>query len=195
MPIPEKHNFQKINTDLEDRLMKPGMYRYLENGVVMASDSDKLGDVENAVGTVLLNNAGVSSGVAIGAHKDIESNTIIYMVSDNTIWRFDPSDESFTLILSWSGLNFSTDFLISGIDVINGNIVWTDNLNNIRKVHIAFAIAGDYPDPILEEDITLLRRGPRYALEVSKAEDIEVSQNNMDRDSFQFTYRYGKSVV
>jgi len=33
-------------------------------------------------------------------------------------------------------LNFSTDNLITGVNIIDGNLYWTDNLNEPKKLEI-----------------------------------------------------------
>jgi hypothetical protein len=274
MPQAEKHIFQKINTDLEDRLMQSTMYRSLLNGVVAASDSNNMGAVENAVGNRLLENAGISGATVLKSFTDPESNTIIYFVSDSTIWRFNPESEVFEKVLGWSGLDFGT---INGVDVLDGSLVWSDKNNEYRKINIEKAISGEYTKDtiytldsvfpsgsyaafalssihgdvtlkfpkgesiivdvtsgtqpsgthavtysvfnvfqqrthiyteaayvgdgsgtatplstlsIKEEDITLLRRAPRYPLGVEKTQDDTFAQNLLQRNSFQFTYRY-----
>lgn len=309
MPIIEKHNFFKINTDLELRFMQPGMYRYLLNGVVNASDDDNLGSVENPVGAQFINKiggwseggTGFTDSVALKIYKDKETNTLIIFLYEpippfateeerpkDSIWRYTPTNDVFDKILEWDGLNFDKDFKITGVNVINGQLIFTDNLNEIRKINIENGISGLYDSigtestifnftgvglfdgkavfkldsiygdittqfpnnssinvnvdsgtqpsgtfvvswttfqdgqtriytnqtfvdknstgtvtavyGIKEEDITLLRRGPIYPLTTTKTEDVTVEQNHLERNSFQFTYRYiywdnEKSVV
>ena len=65
-------------------------------------------------------------------------------------------------------LNFSTDNLITGVNIIDGNLYWTDNLNEPKKLEID--MFRDYDHSTLstnirgeqfnESDITVIRMHP-----------------------------------
>lgn len=298
MPTVEKHFFQKINTDLEQRYMQPGMYRYLLNGIVNSSSSNKKGAVENPLGTKYIQKLGGYSGgqtgwtesVSLKIYEDKETNTLLIFLYEpippyateqerpkDSIWRFTPKEENFHKLIEWDGLNFEKENKITGIDVLNGNVIFTDNKNEIRKIHIQKAIDGEYNNSVLifdfvngvyeggfvmfaldsshgdvanqfpygsiidvivtagnqqsgaytitssvyfpsegktrlytngsfggtgasgtissigsikEEDVTLLRRAPRFPLDIEKTFDDNFDGNNLKSNSFQFTYRY-----
>lgn len=211
-PFDEKHEFFALNTDLVDRKLSPSMYRYLLNGVTGASEVDNVGAVENLKGNTSLENILPSgTNVCIGQTLNQEENTTIFLNynSDNNhgIYEYDPDTETFTTILVWSGLNFQsgrtiilggsppvfifTHQKITGIDVINGQLIFADVNNEIRKITIQRAKDGEYTAAgPTEEDITFIRRPPKYPIEVSTLEDTNYTRNYIEKDAFQFTYRY-----
>ena len=65
-------------------------------------------------------------------------------------------------------LNFSTDNLITGVNIIDGNLYWTDNLNEPKKLEIDRFRDYDHTSPSTnirgeqfnESDITVIRMHP-----------------------------------
>lgn len=97
------------------------------------------------------------------------------------------------------GLNFSKYKPIHG-RVVNGIVYWTDFYNPPRKLNIDAAIKTNNPSystteapyttPLESDVISLIRRPPFYALQVSKTTLGTVVNNNVADFAGQFAWRY-----
>ena len=198
MPYAEKRRFTGRNTDLEDRYMANGMYRYLLNGVTSASESQNIGAVENMRGNSQesITDLGLS-GTIMGKIENREDNTIIYFYHDDGVISGTPEDYVYeldpiagtlvTLLKGIDVLNF-INHVTSGA-VVNGQLFWTDNTEQYRKITLARGRAGEYASSS-EEDIMLLRRPPYFPLLANRETDQSLNRTYLEKDSFQFTYRY-----
>ena len=151
----------KMNKDLDDRLIPNGEYRDAQNISVGKSEADDIGALETVLGNSLATNFGLSVAnlKVIGYHSIENSNTentntgsIIVFLTDNSsavpgtshyIYEFLPSNPP-NLLVTGVFLNFSQDFPISGISVIEDLLFWTDNNNQPRKINIGLAANGAY---------------------------------------------------
>ena len=144
----------KMNKDLDDRLIPNGEYRDAQNISVGKSEADDIGALETVLGNSLATNFGLSVAnlKVIGYHSIENSNKIIVFLTDNSsavpgtshyIYEFLPSNPP-NLLVTGVFLNFSQDFPISGISVIEDLLFWTDNNNQPRKINIGLAANGAY---------------------------------------------------
>ena len=93
----------------------------------------------------------------------------------------DPSSTSFWYFESERVLNFDKDRLITGINIVDDMLFWTDNFSEPKKINIPRSIQGTDPsgnihtslinnstgvvnEPIKEEHITVIRQAPKNAL-------------------------------
>ena len=58
---------------------------------------------------------------------------------NNTIHRYNPTTDVLTLLVRGSFLNFSKNFKIYGINLIDDLLFWTDNRNQPRKINVDLA--------------------------------------------------------
>ena len=163
--------------------MQPGMYRYLLNGIVSASDDDNLQATENPVGTKYIakiggwseGQTGWTESIPLKIYKDKETNTLIIFLYEpipphateeerpkDSIWRYTPKDDVFEKILEWNGLNFDDNNKITGVSVVNGQLIFTENVNEIRKINIQKGVDGLYSPA--ESDLQGLARRHDYSL-------------------------------
>ena len=144
----------KMNKDLDDRLIPNGEYRDAQNISVGKSEADDIGALETVLGNSLATNFGLSVAnlKVIGYHSIENSNKIIVFLTDNSsavpgtshyIYEFLPSNPP-NLLVTGVFLNFSQDFPITGISVIEDLLFWTDNNNQPRKINIGLAANGAY---------------------------------------------------
>ena len=197
--MPEiKHQFTggKMNKDLDERLVPNGQYRDAMNIQVSTSESSEVGTAQNVLGNELktiVNSSGIAydlppSAVTIGAIADEKNDTLYYLV-----WTPD-----IDYIISYNGvihtmvfvdktkevLKFANCTIITGINVIDDMLFWTDNINEPRKINIPRCIQGTswlgtVPNQtelyntatgvlteIKEEHITVIRKGPQYSLDM-----------------------------
>jgi hypothetical protein len=157
-----------MNKDLDDRLIPNGEYRDAQNISVGKSEADDIGALENVLGNSLATNFGLSVAnlKVIGYHSIENSNKIIVFLTDNSsaipgtshyIYEFLPSNPP-NLLVTGSFLNFSQDYPISGISVIEDLLFWTDNNNQPRKINMGAPGNGTYYTQ--ETDISVAKYSP-----------------------------------
>ena len=204
--MPEiKHNFTKgkMNKDLDERLVPNGEYRHAMNIQVATSDGSEVGTVQNILGNKeitidipVLNGEPISgflmplSAVVVGAISDEKVDTMYYLVWSNNVdyilsyKRGDTSPEFVFVDQSKQVLKFPKNKIITGINVIDGMLFWTDNANEPRKVNIQRCKSGtktisqtrlintaagiDYNSNVFleEKHITVIKKGPQIAPDV-----------------------------
>ena len=128
-----------MNKDLDDRLIPNGEYRDAQNISVGKSEADDIGALENILGNTLvpgtdLNNANL---VIIGYFTDSNSNTIYLFLTDNTnhyIYKY--NNGNYTKLVEGSFLNFNKNNLITGVNLVESLLFFTDNLNQPRKINV-----------------------------------------------------------
>jgi len=190
-----KHNFVqgRMNKDLDERLVPNGQYRDALNIQISTSEGSDVGAVENILGNTLINkrtsgnatwnsNFGLgSSAECIGAIADSQNEKIYWFITSSSVDAIVEYDQSTGIIApilvdTGSELNFSTDYYITGVNVFEGLLAWTDNLNEPRIINIETFKAGStqsgatlnthttvYGRSFIADDITVIKKGPRSA--------------------------------
>ena len=154
----------KMNQDLDDRLIPNGEYRFAENISVGKSQADDIGALQNVLGNELLTLTGNDQDIegleCIGAFMDNQNNRIFQFLTNYTdpspsavtfppsnavmkitMYNFD-SPTAYTTLVSGTFLNFAKnkEFRITGVNLIEGLLFWTDNRNQPRKININRAL-------------------------------------------------------
>ena len=151
----------KMNQDLDSRILPNGEYREAINLAISRSEESSVGEFENVLGNQLIATfGGIASGSVIGNYVD-ETNNVVYLLvtdCDNS----DPNrrcgynaagaakksaiykvslDPPFTISVLVFGkfLNFSKHFTVTGINLIDDFLFWTDNYNQPRKINVTSA--------------------------------------------------------
>ena len=148
----------KMNQDLDSRIVPNGEYREARNLSISRSEGSTVGEFENVLG-----NIAISSLTSIGAPAateiigkliDENSNMAYFMATD---WN--PGDESRApgtakcyivsvdlsstnpplILVQGNFLNFNQGYIITGINLIENLLFWTDNLNQPRKINVSLA--------------------------------------------------------
>ena len=148
----------RMNKDLDERLVPNGEYRDALNIQVSTSESSEVGTVQNVLGNTLLNNAtfvqstnsftqhasnlGLSNPVCVGSIRHDPSECIYWFIADDGgsyIAEYNASTTLITPVLVDENniLNFSTNNLITGINIIDGLLFWTDNNKEPKKINIS----------------------------------------------------------
>jgi len=154
----------KMNQDLDDRLIPNGEYRFAQNISVGKSQADDIGALQNVLGNELLTLTEEEQDIegleCIGAFMDNQNNRIFQFLTNYTdpnpsaitfppsnavmkitVYDFD-SPTSYITLVSGSFLNFAKnkEFRITGVNLIEGLLFWTDNRNQPRKINISRAL-------------------------------------------------------
>ena len=194
--MPElKHHFRsgKMNKDLDERLVPNGEYRDAQNMEISTSEGDDVGTMQNVRGTTRIKGKVYnSSSQTITSNWDVHSFGLTNAVcvgsvlnNDNdTIYWFITSDESDciaeyddikgiispVLIDTQNILNFSTSNHITGINIVEGMLLWTDNVSEPKKIDIDVFKSGCATNftthttfhgvNFVESDITVAKKAP-----------------------------------
>jgi len=169
----------KMNKDLDDRLVPNGEYRDAYNISVGKSEEDDIGALENVLGNNLEVNFPVGTSV-IGYYSD-KANSIIYVFltdQQNKDVNVYVPDNAYCSIVSWNGstlntlvsgsfLNFTPNFPITGVNLIENLLFFTDNRNQPRKINVTTATSnsGYYTK---ETDISVAKYNPYEEISLLK---------------------------
>ena len=144
--MPEmKNNFQKgrMNKDLDERLVPDGEYRDALNVEIATSNDSDMGTLQTLKGNTFL--GGANGGVCIGSIADDKNDKLYFMVAGGSdmIIEYDFTNEVFAVVCvdnySFTGhraLNFHASFLITGINIIDDLLFWTDNNSEPKRISI-----------------------------------------------------------
>ena len=172
--MPEiKHQFTKgkMNKDLDERLVPNGEYRDAMNIQVSTSEDSDVGTVQNILGNreiKIKNGDSISDGensintsfqlssaaVTIGSISDEKIDTLYYLVwspNTNYIFSYKRNDSVAIPIFvdNKNVLQFSSNTLITGINIIDGMLFWTDNKTEPKKINIERCAQGT-PDAVTQ---------------------------------------------
>ena len=207
-----------MNKDLDERLIPEGVYIHAENVSVDSADAGNIGAVKNQKGNVLIGdlpavtNRQLTNARTIGAVASEKDNLIYWLIAaDEFDGIYEYNEISGTLVrvlqsnkstpTSVSKLNFNKEFVVTGINYVNGFLFWTDNYNPPRKINISRVKAdvngnGGYAvdDPRIDQDINVIMAPPLNApkLRFENTEDptLKDQANNMEDRFMYFSYRY-----
>jgi len=191
-----------MNKSLDERVLPDGEYIDALNIRIGSTENNSVGAIENSLGntrlaSILYEGSPLSPDArCIGAYDDSQHETIYWFVTDPGIVDMVLSYNDRTNILiyhiiSTTVLNFDTQYLVNGIDLIDGLLFWTDNLNPPRKINVNRSYP--YPtmgvDNITEDDISVIVAPPLEAPEISPF-TISGDENYMSERFISFSYRY-----
>jgi len=189
--MPEiKHVFSqgKMNKDLDERLVPNGQYRDAMNIQVSTSEASDVGAVQNILGNVNVfpNNQIHPKSVCVGVIADEKNNCFYWFVyhnEKNLILKFDGRYVTFVFVDTENVLKFSNS-LVTGINIIDDFLFWTDNDSEPKKINVIRSIngtdqTGDYHTclevpkkditkndaiKVREEHITVIKKSPKTKL-------------------------------
>ncbi len=216
----------KMNKSVDERLVPNGQYIDAVNVRLGSSESTEVGAVENSKGNTKLTNLsyeGVllsNQAKCIGAVDDGANDTLYWFVTDPAFGSTSPSGKldlivSFnvvTSILSYlvisvsdggtssqTVLNFDDKHLITGVNVIDGLLFWTDDYNPPRFINILRS----YEDPsgsplvdgggnpsLLRESLLVIKKPPAKAPEIELTLTSGGQENFLEERFISFAYRY-----
>lgn len=196
-----------MNKDLDERLIPDGQYRDAMNVTVGTSEGSDVGALSNELGntqssslaaaaTAFSGSAFSLSGAkAIGSIAIPAEFLIIWFVkatSGNIIASYN-EQTGLTTVLAMDTrvgtanvLNFSTEYLITGVNYISDLLFWTDGLNPPRRIDTK----SFYPyNNFTEEEINVIVKPPLTAPTATLKNDGS-DTNNMTDKFLYFSYRY-----
>ena len=160
----------KMNKDLDARLLPNGEYREGINIQVSKSEGADVGALENVLGNKLIVDFKTITGcncdlTTIGLYTDEVNDNIYIFLTDydersSTNYNFQSTNYSTTannyvyvhnvasnetnLLLTGAFLNFSKNFPILSVNLLEGILFWTDDRNQPRRINIDRATTPNY---------------------------------------------------
>ena len=222
------HKFQagRMNKDLDERLVPNGEYRDAMNVQVATSDGSDVGSLQNIMGNLDLSSGTINTGgtcdlYVVGSITDEKTDKLYWLVSGagvDFIAEYDYKTGDVRPIVvdifpigtvpgndNGRVLNFDKRYLITGINIIEDNLFWTDNNTEPKKINITrvrigsidFTTHTDFyvpnPDitssidyvsvgPIRHEHITVAKKAPKTA---PKLEMKYTTRGDIDGDGIK----------
>ena len=154
-----KNTFLKgrMNQDLDSRILPEGEYREAINLLISRSEGNTVGEFENVLGNTQIpsNETIFSGGKVIGHVVDETNNRGFFLITDfskESLVERAPSnskcavveisfDAPYTIkvLVTGAWLNFNQCYPVTGINLLENLLFWTDNLNQPRKINIDLA--------------------------------------------------------
>ena len=136
----------KMNKDLDERLVQNGQYRDAMNVQVSTSEGSDVGVVQNILGNVNLfsENQIAPGSVCVGAIADEKTDCFywfVYHPTKSLILQYKRNEITFVFVDTHSVLKFNGD-LITGVNIIDDFLLWTDNTSEPKKINIKRSIDG-----------------------------------------------------
>ena len=221
--MPEiKHVFSqgKMNKDLDERLVPNGQYRHALNVQISSSEGSDVGTVQNLLGNTKISNFIGIDSKCVGAIADDKNNALYWFVKSQYIdIILEYKEKILTPVLVDNKKNVLkfTDNIITGINIIDNLLFWTDNYNEPKKINIDLCKSGTtdsythtkliVPERnidinsninIREEHITLIKKSPTKPLVIqTTAEDVVLGNKEFEFGNIAtgVTYSIGDTFV
>jgi len=192
-----------MNKALDERLVPAGEYRDALNIRISSDEDGQAGSAENSKGNELLTSleydgsALSASATCIGSFQDGEQETIYWFVTDQVrtvdmIVSYNTNTEVLTYhVVSTSVLNFVPGSRITGVNLIDNLLFFTDNRNAPRRINVDT----NYPAPvagvdqITEDDISVIVKPPLAPPTLTLVQN-STDENYMEDKYISFAYRY-----
>jgi len=168
---------QKMNQDLDSRLLPNGEYREAINLMISRSEGSTVGEFENALGNSSIRSLNEENAVIIGHYVNETTNKVYLFATDynnvngvrsvgakNFIYEL-TLEGSFNLVTLVTGnfLNFNKSFPVIGVNLVEDLLFFTDNLNQPRKINISLANPSQLTTPTHytnEDQISVAKYAP-----------------------------------
>jgi len=149
----------KMNKDLDARLLPQGEYRDARNAQISKSESNQVGNLENSLGNKSISDytalTGESNIFCIGSFAD-ELNSVVFLFFTSytdpfpSQYTYEPTAKNFiistnilsgisTVLVKGAFLNFSQTNLITGVNILENLLFFTDNRNQPRVINTILA--------------------------------------------------------
>lgn len=150
------HVFQsgRMNKDLDERLVPNGEYRDALNLDLANSDGANVGTLQNVKGNRQLRGKGgrslswasnyiddLANPICIGSIRDDKTEKIYWFITSDNVSAIAELNQttgviSPILVDTKAILKFSKDYLITGINIIDKFLFWTDDQSEPKKINI-----------------------------------------------------------
>ena len=203
-----KRNFTRgiMNKDLDDRILPDGIYRDGLNVKAASSDGDDSGTIQNYLGNTEMINvdtliqaeglASTTNIVPIGSFTDTKNNYIYWFLTSDDydiIFRYFENDAGvasgrLVLLENRVGtMKFNQQYLITGVNLIENLLFFTDGLNPPRRINVD----KNYRDADISEDtVNVIVKPPLSSPIIELIDDTTIEENTIEDKFIRFAYRY-----
>jgi hypothetical protein len=205
----------KMNKDIEDRLLKNSEYRDALNITVGQAGENNVGSVENIKSNVLTyaQSLGYLNAQPIGYVVDEKHDCIYWFVTTFAyetgvkeyptiddycaVLKYDQKNSIFSTVLERRFLRFCKKHLITGVNIVDNYLFWTDNFNQPRRLDLSINPSFyNYDEqlsiprcvPYLTQ--TVLITNDNGDIVNSMENDITISSNFLKERFVRFSYRF-----
>jgi hypothetical protein len=202
-------NASRMNRDLDDKMLKPGEYREALNINVSKSESSDIGAVENILGNKLINDTALSGAKVIGEYRDNGNERIYYFITTNSTYNeinsgshqiieYNQKANKSTILVSSAALNFHQSYPITGINLVDELLFFTDDRNAPRKINVETArnTPGRYNLALNVDDVvSVAKYAPYTAATIVGVSNLDeqgnpITSNFLENKLIRFSYRY-----
>ena len=182
----------KMNKDLDERLIPNGEYRDALNIKVSTSEDSEVGTIQTILGNERSDALVPNDHVCVGSVSDEKTNKLYWFTKTSSvdlILEYDQNTQSSQYVFVDTKTNTDDavlkfpDRLITGINIIDNLLFWTDGITEPKKINITNCIIGTIQDPLValtshtqlvvngvntltdikEENITVIKKKPNRA--------------------------------
>ncbi len=207
----------RMNKGLDERLLPNGEYVDALNVRLGSTESSEIGSVENSKGntiltTLMFNDVELSNNArCIGAFEDGANETIYWFVHDPSYTQ--GATSKLDLIVSYntntastvyhiisindnqninSTLNFSPYNLITGVNLVDELLFFTDNYNPPRFINIntSYTAPVNFIDSFSAESIMVIKRPPIESPTITPLNVSGQEDDFLEERFISFAYRY-----
>jgi len=214
-----------MNKDLDERLLPNGQYRDAMNIQVSTSEGSDVGTIQNVLGNQLI---GGLTGDCVGSIADEKNNKLYWFITTITkdvIYEYSEGTTPIPIFVDTKAktpdaiLEFGAR-IITGINIIDDFIFWTDGVTEPKKINITRSKTGTVDafthtkivvgDSVVQEDdgsgvmvdvdirrehITVIKKKPTSKLNVKLVTSAQTTLNGGKPSLFEktlsrFSYRY-----
>lgn len=203
--IKRTFNGGKMNRDLDDRILPPGDYREAFNVNIGQSEASDVGSIENLLGNELVAQNPITNGECIGYVSDSKTEKIYFFVTNNSIYNetntgqhglfeYDQKTKQTTTLIISTQLNLHQDYPITGINIVDDLLFWTDNRNYPRKINVVTARNNTSyytAAPDIDNLISVCKFAPYESLTIVEAtKESTITSTFMQDKLIRFSYRW-----
>jgi len=202
----------RMNKDLDERLVPKGEYRDGQNIQVSTSEGNDVGAIENVLGNTKQNNKpgggtwqttgsgttpfGLTNAKCIGTARDSQNEKIYWFLTSNTvdaILEYDQTADIVTPVLVDANniLNFSANNLITGVNLLEDLLFFTDDLSEPKSINISTFKTGSaqsgntlathtqvHGRNFIETDVTVIKLSPKQAVSIQALPSLVSTTSN-----------------
>ena len=157
--MPEiKHQFTggKMDKDTDERLVKNGEYRDAMNIQVATSEGSDVATAQNILGNIRVGNVGFDNATVVAALADEKVDTLYWFVTTPTVdyivsYIRDATFAEFIFVdIDKDVLKFDENTIITGINIIDDMIFWTDARTEPKKINVNRCKQGTNPNGLAQ---------------------------------------------
>ena len=200
-------NQGKMNKDLDERLVPNGQYRDAMNIQISTSEGADIGAVQNILGNSSVTEPGFfpQDAKCVGICADEKNNLVYWFVTSSVkdaIFSYNSNSKAVTPVLVDTKANTPEavlkfpDKIITGINIIDDLLLWTDNYSEPKKINVKLCQQGtpnanthtklivpdrnidlSSPIDIRQEHITVIKKAPKNQVSLNLSADNSVTAN------------------